>query len=95
MGYILLSKMPDSGQNRIRRGLAQSAERGVLDHIAQVYEFFDIPLFSPAFTDPCKDLQHALRAYPARGAFAAGFILYKIDKESSHIDHTRIFIHDD
>ena len=45
--HELLAEVADGGEHRVGRGLAQAAERRVLDRVAQVDQPLDVPLLRP------------------------------------------------
>ena len=92
---VFVAEVADGREHRVGRGLAQAAERRVLDHLAQVDEPLDVGLLAAAFADPVQDLEHPLRAYAARHALAARFFLHKFQEETGDVDHAAILVHHD
>src|SRR5699024_7791805 len=57
MILVHVSEVSESRQYRVRRSLAQSAERAVLDLAGQLFELFDVSVLALSVCDPFKDLQ--------------------------------------
>ena len=92
---VFLAEVADGGEHRVRGGLAQAAERRVLDHFAQVDQPLDVALFAPALADAVEDFQHPLGADAAGHALAARFLLDELEEEAGDVDHAAILVHDD
>ena len=73
--------------------LAQAAQTGALDFLAQHFEGFNIAVatFSLAYTG--QYFEDTFGAHPAWGAFTAAFILGKFHKEAGDVYHAGVFIH--
>ena len=83
VGLILLPEIPNGGQDRVGRGLAQATQRTILDADAQLFQQLDVPLLSFPFADSVEDLHHAGGANPAGDALAAGFPGGKVQEETT------------
>ena len=92
---VFVAEVADGREHGVGRGLAQAAERRVLDHLAQVDEPLDVGLLAVAFADAVEDLQHPLRAHAAGHALAARFFLHEFEEEAGNVDHAAIFVHHD
>ena len=92
---VLLAEVADRREHRVRRGLAQAAQRRVLDHFAQVDQPLDVGLFAAALADAVEDFQHPLGAHAAGDALAARFFLDEFEEEAGDVDHAAILVHDD
>ena len=93
VGLILLPEIPNGGQDRVGGGLAQAAQRTILDADAQLFQQLDVPLLSFPFADSVEDLHHAGGANPAGDALAAGFPGGKVQEETGDVHHTGAVIH--
>ncbi|MNN64974.1 hypothetical protein D3C81_1804490 [compost metagenome] len=71
MGDILVAKIFQRGQHRIRRRLAESAERSRLDLLGQLLQHIQVLHRALTFRDFLQNLQQALGTNSARRAFAA------------------------
>ena len=92
---VFVAEVADGREHRVGRRLAQAAERGVLDHLAQVDQPLDVGLLAAAFADAVEDLQHPLRAHAAGHALAARLFLDEFEEEAGDVDHAAILVHDD
>ena len=81
--YIFVIEIIDSGENRVRGSLPESAKSGVLDDGSQVFQSLQVSHFPVAFGDPGQYLKHPFVADPARSAFPAGFANRKFQIEFS------------
>jgi hypothetical protein len=90
----LLAEVADVTEHRVGGRLAQPAERGVLDGLAQLQQLLDVAF--PPFTvaDAGDDLEHALGAHPAGSALAAALLLCELQEEAGHVDHAAVLVHD-
>jgi len=87
VGFPLVTEVADHRQHRVGGRLAEAAERGLLDHLAELLEALDVALFTFAGADALDDLEHALGADPAGRALAAALFLGELEKEARHVDH--------
>ncbi len=92
---VFVAEVADGREHGVGRGLAQPAERRVLDHLAQVDEPLDVGLFAAAVADAVEDFQHPLGAHAAGDALAARFLLDEFEEEAGDVDHATVLVHDD
>ena len=95
VGFELIAEVPDGGEDRVRGRLTETAERAVLDSVAQLFEFLDVALFALAFDDAVEDLEHPLRAEAAVDTFTAALLGGEVQEKLRHVDHTGGLVHDD
>ena len=69
--------------------------RGVNDDLGEVLKVIKVPFGPLPVDDPGEDLEQALVADAAWGAFAAGFIDREGQIELGDVDHAVVFVHDD
>src|ERR1039458_5602610 len=74
MRLILVAEIPQRGQHRIRRGLAEAAQTALSDLGGQLLEFLKMPAAGFAGAEEIEQFEHPLRADATEGAFAAGQI---------------------
>jgi hypothetical protein len=93
---VFVAEVPDGGQHRVGRGLAESAKRRVLDHLAQFDEAVDVIHLAMAFADAVARIsQHSLGPHAAGHAFAARFFLDELQEEAGHVHHAGVLVHHD
>ena len=92
---VLVAEVADRREHRVGCRLPQAAQRGVLDHFAQLDQPLDVGLFALALADAVEDLQHPLGAHAAGDALAARFLLDELQEEAGHVDHAAVLVHDD
>ena len=90
---IFIVEMTESGQDRIRGSLAQTAEGSVLDHLPEGRERLEILFGASAIRYLVQRLQKPLVAYTARRTFPARFLYGEIQIEPCDGNHTVILIH--
>ena len=95
MLLILLAEVGEGAQDRVRGGLAQAAEGGVLDNLGETLEALDVFHRAPAVRDAVEDLQHAAVADAAGRTLAAGLVHGEFEEELRDGDHAVVLIHDD
>ena len=95
MGEVLVLEVRQRRQHRIRRGLAEPAERGVLDRRRQGFQPVDHVKRGAPFGDLVEHLVHAAVADAAGSAFAAGFVEGEFEEELRDVDHTVVLVHHD
>ena len=89
----LVAEMAQRGQHRVRRGLAEPAQRGVADHPAQFVEFGQVLLAAFALGDARERAQRLVEADAARRALAAGFGAGELDEVAGDVDHAVVVVH--
>ena len=89
-------------QHRVGRGLAQAAERGLLDGLGQLLQVedaleaqqgVDARLLAARAGDGLEDLQHAARALAAGDALAAALVLDELHEELGQVHHAGALVH--
>src|SRR5208337_2935491 len=95
MGFIFLSEVFDCRQYRVRRGLAQTAERSGDDITRKVLQELDIPFGATSLCDVFQDVIHDGSADPAWRALSAGFFDREFEEELSDADHAVEVVHND
>ncbi|MPN24205.1 hypothetical protein SDC9_171599 [bioreactor metagenome] len=95
MLLVFLPEMLDGGKHGIGCRLAQAAQRGVLDHLSELDQLFNVAFLALALGDALQNLQHALGPQPAGYAFPAGFLLYEFHKETGYVHHAGVLVHAD
>ena len=95
VGFPLVAEVADHRQHGVGGRLTEAAERGLLDHGAELLKALDVALFTLAGADALDDLEHALGADPAGRALAAALLLGELEEEARHVDHARVLVHDD
>lgn len=95
MGDILIAEELQSRENRVRRGLTESAERVCLYVIAELFHSVDILKSALTLGYLIKHLIKALDTHTAGSALSAGFVDREFKEELRHIDHTGVLIHND
>ena len=83
----LVAEVADGGEHRVGRGLAEAAERAILDGVAELLELLDIALLAPAVNDSVEDLEQALVADTAGNALAAALLGREVEEEAGHTHH--------
>ena len=94
MRQILILKILHGTQDRIGRGLSQTAKGSVLDRFGKIPEADHILWRPPAVGDFLQNLVEPFGPYPAGRAFAAALLHTEFEIEFSNIDHTVVFAED-
>ena len=63
MRFVFISEIFERGEDGIRRGLAERAERAVDHGLAQSLEKVEVFHFTPAFTYVSEDLKHLFETF--------------------------------
>ena len=95
VGLELVAEVADVAEHRVGRRLAEAAEGGVLDGLAEFDERLDVAFLALAVADAGDDLEHALGADAAGRALAAALLLGELQEEAGHVDHAAVLVHDD
>ena len=82
------------GEHRVRRRLAQSAERIFFQIIAELFQTVDVLQGAVAAGDLIEDFQQAARTNAARGTLSTGFIHGEFQEELRDVHHTGGVVHD-
>ena len=90
-----MAEVAQGAEHRVGGRLAQAAEAGVLDHIAERLELMQVGPCPDALTDPLQEPVELDRAGAAGDALAAGFVHAEFHEEPGHVDHARVLVHDD
>ena len=91
----LVAVVPQAGEHRVGRALAQAAERHVTDHAAELVEGQEIAVGGRALREAVQDAQRLVEAHTAWHALAAGLGARELDEVARHVDHAVVFVHDD
>ncbi len=67
VGHVLVAEELQGAEHRVGRGLAQPAQAGVLDHVAQVLQQLQVGVGAPPVGDAAQQVVHLGRADPAGG----------------------------
>ena len=89
----LVVEMAQRGEERVRRGLPERAERRVADHPPELVEVGEILLAPLALGDAGEDAQRLVQPDPAGRALAAGFGAGELDEVAGDVDHAIVFVH--
>ena len=89
----LVTEMPQRGQYRIGRGLAQSAQRAIANVAAEFVEEVEVLRRARAFGDAVQNAQRFVQSNAAGNALAAGFGVGEFDEVTRHVHHAVVFIH--
>ena len=92
--FVLLAEIAQGGEDRVRGGLAEAAEGAELDGFCGLLEEVERIFRGAAFDDVVKQREHLLRAFAARHALAAGFVLRELHEEPRDADHAGLLVHD-
>jgi len=93
VGLVLIAKMANGRQHRIRSRLPQPAQRSTLDSLANSLQLFDIIWVGAALANSINNVQHPRYTDAAWNAFSARFLLHKFQEEPRHVNHAGIGIH--
>src|ERR1035437_1287964 len=93
--FVFVAEKSQRAQRRIRRGLAEAAEAGVLDHVAKFFQFREVARSSFAVRNFVEEVVHLHRARAAGDALAAGFIHAEFHEEARDLHHVRAVVHHD
>src|SRR5689334_11446252 len=80
-------------QNRIRSGLAQSAEGAFANVVAKLVEEIEMSRRTPTGGDLVQNTQALIKSDTTGNAFSAGFRMRELYEIASHVDHAVVFIH--
>src|ERR1019366_961791 len=95
MFFVLVPKIAQGRQYRVRRGLSKTAEAGVLHHRGEILKFPDIISLALALADPLQNVQHLARTDTAGRAFPAALVAAEFEEEPRNINHAGVFVHYD
>ena len=95
VGFVLVSKIPQSAQNRVGRSAAECAKREIIHSIRDPFKSFYIAVFTLTATNCLQYTEKMFYPFPARYALAAGLLLKKFKKIPGDVHHTCILIHYD
>ena len=95
MGDILIPEVFQGGQHRIGGGLAQGAQGGVLQVVAQLLDGVQVLQGALAIGDLAQQVVQPLGADPAGDALAAGLVHAELQEELGDVHHTVVLVHDD
>ncbi len=88
-----MAKMAKPGEEGVRGGLTESAERRVADHPTQFVQFGQVLFPALPFGDARERAQRLVQAHPARRTFAAGFGPGELDEIARDVDHAVVVVH--
>ncbi len=92
---VFIAEMSDGGKHWIGGRLAESAQRGRSDRVAQILEFGQILFLSQPLGNPDQYVIHLPRPDAAGHAFTAGFFLGEMKVVAGQIHHAvRLIQHD-
>ena len=94
VGDVFVIEVFQGREHGVRGGLPQSAERRVLDDVAQVAQVLQVLHGAFALGDAGEDFQEALVADAAGGAFPAGFLHDELQVEFGDRHHAVVLVHD-
>jgi len=83
------------GQHRVGHGLAQAAQRRVLDGHGQALQAVEVGRHALALGDLVEEFVEALGTDAAGGALAAGLVHGEVEEELGHGHHAGGLVHDD
>ena len=92
---VLLAEELEGSKHGVGSSLTETAERVLLDVVAEVLELIDILESALTVGDLLKDLEKTSCTYTAGSALTAGLINSELKEELSHINHTGVLIHYD
>ncbi len=92
---VFVAEILDRGEHRVRRGLAQAAQRAPLNRRAQRFELLYALLGAATFANIVEDQLHLARAEAARDAFSARLVLGEGHEIAREVDHAGGVVHDD
>ena len=95
MGDILIAKVLQGGEHRVRRCLPEAAQRRGFDLLTQFGEIIKVLHRSFTSRNSFENFEHPLGADTAEGALATGLCLSEGEEELGDIDHAGRFIHND
>ena len=95
VGHVLVVEVVDGREHGVGRCLAETAESGILDDLAEVLEIVQILHRTLALGDLVENLLQALVADTAGGALSAGLVHGELEVELGHGHHAVVLVHDD
>ena len=93
MFLIFLAEIIHRGEHRVRRGLAQSAERADFNGFGGLLQQFQRLRIGFAVNDIIQHRQHLAGAFAAWNTLAAGFILRELHEKSGDAHHAGLVVH--
>ena len=75
---VLIAEMFERRQHGVRRGRAQPAHAALRDHVAELFEPFEVARSRLARAEAFEDVEHPLRSHAARRALPARLLLRKL-----------------
>ena len=95
MGFVFLAESLNCADDGGGGGFAQPAEGCSGDGIRKLQQQLDIPFPPFSGDDALQNFQHALGAFPAGDALAAGFVLGEVHEKPGDFHHAGMLVHDD
>ena len=92
--FVFVAEISERGQRRVRRGLAESAQRGGFHGGAKLRERLQVGLGASAFGDARENFQKLRRAEPARCTLAATFLGGEGEEIARQVHHAGVLVHD-
>src|SRR5512143_139840 len=92
--FVLFTEIFDGRKYRVRRTIAETAERSGHDHLAHLFEMLDVAIFPTSGRDFVQKLVHLPGTDTAGRALAAGLALSKREGVLGHIHHAVVFVED-
>ena len=93
MGFILISKVTDGGEDGVGSSLSQTAKGAASDYLTELYQQLNVPGLACTFGDIVQNPKHLLCSQPAGEALAAGLPPGEVEEVTGHIHHAGILIH--
>ena len=90
--FVFIPEILEGGDHRIGCALAQAAQAGGHDLLAEHFQGINISGLALASADLVKDFQDAAGAHPAGSAFTAGFKAEKFHECDGQVDNAGAFI---
>ncbi len=95
VGHVLVPEILQGGQHRVGGGLAQGAQGGVLQVVAQLLDGVQVLQGALAVGNLAQQVVQPLGADAAGDALAAGLVHAELQEELGDVHHAVVLVHDD
>src|ERR1039457_2608002 len=87
VGLVLFTEIPEGGEHRVRRGLAEAAQTSLRDLWRELFELLQMLAGGLAGAEQLQQFEHPFGANAAEGAFAARLVLRELEEIPRDIHH--------
>lgn len=71
VGFVFVAEMFECANNRVWSALSKTAETVAGNFVTQIFQYFDVAVFTQPVTDLLQEFEDTAGSHTARGAFSA------------------------